>query len=84
MAAPLVYRSGDDIRTGDRVLLHGEPGHVELVLDGEHNPRDWPAKEYGRGIMIAEPKVFGRLFLAERDLEDYEDLEFVSRSTSPE
>jgi len=79
-----VYRSGGEIRKGDRVLLHGEPGHVELVLDGETNPRDWPTKEYRRGIMIAEPKAFGRLFLAESDLADYEDLVFVSRSTSPQ
>ncbi len=82
MPIPLVYRSGDEIRKGDRVLLHGEPGEVEFVLDGETNPDDWSACEYGRGIMIVEPKAFGRLFLAERDIADYEDLVFVSRSAS--
>jgi hypothetical protein len=78
---PLLYRSGVEIRKGDRILLHGEPGEVEFVLDGETNPEDWPAEKYGRGVMIAEPKRFGRLFLAERDLADFEDLTFVSRSS---
>jgi hypothetical protein len=80
MPIPLVYRSRDEIRRGDRVLLHGELGEVELVLDGDTNPEDWPAREYGRGIMIVEPKVFGRLFLTEKDIAGYEDLLFVSRS----
>jgi hypothetical protein len=76
----VTYQSGEEIRIGDRVLLHGEPGEVELLLDGEHNTEDWPAEVYGSGIVIAEPKVFGRLFLPEDDLKDYEDLEFVSRA----
>jgi hypothetical protein len=84
MSNPLVYQSGDEIRKGDRVLLHGEPGEVELVLRGDNNPEDWPGPEYGRGIMIVEPKVFGRLFIAEKDIADYVDLVFVSRATDPE
>jgi len=80
MSIPLRYRSGDEIRKGDRVLLHGEPGEIEFVLDGKTNPAAWLAQEHGRGIMIAEPKVFGYLFLTETDIGDYEDLEFVSRS----
>jgi len=62
------------------VLLHREPGEVEFVLDGENNPEDWPARDYGRGVMIVEPKVLGRLFLPETDIHGYEALEFVSRS----
>ena len=65
------------------MILHDEPGEVELVLDGETNPEDWPVYEYGRGIMIVEPKVFGRLFLPEQDISNYEDLVFVSRSLDP-
>ena len=79
-ARPLVYPSGSEIRKGDRVLLHGEPGEVEFVLDGENNPEDWPAQDYGRGVMIVEPKVFGRLFLREADIGEYQDLVFVARS----
>ena len=67
MNAPLHYQSGDEIRNGDRVLLHGETGIVQLLRDG---------------IMVAEPKVFGYLFLSESDIPNYEDIEFVSRACS--
>ncbi len=85
MTPPLVYASGVEIRLGDRVLLYGEPGEIELVLDGVNNPADWPAQEYGRGIMVREPKVLGRLFIEEastiRGVSIKEqDLEFVARS----
>ena len=63
---PFFYQSGEQIQQGDRVCLHGEPGEVEFV------------DEQGGGVMIAEPKVFGRLFIA-APVSDYEDLEFVSR-----
>jgi len=36
------------------------------------------------GIMVVEPKVFGYLFLLETEIPDYEDIEFVSRSTGDE
>jgi hypothetical protein len=78
---PLVYQSGDEIKQGDRVLLQDEPGEIELVLDGRTNPADWPAREYGSGILIVEPKVFGRLFIAAPQIENYEDLVFVSRAS---
>ncbi len=42
------------------------------------DPNDWYVKEHGGGVMIAEPKVFGRLFI-NAPASDYEDLEFVSR-----
>ncbi|MGA2717298.1 MAG: hypothetical protein ABSG41_29835 [Bryobacteraceae bacterium] len=69
MTAPLLYQSGDEIRSGDHVLLHGELGVVEILSDG---------------IMVVEPKVFGYLFLLETEIPDYEDIEFVSRSTGDE
>lgn len=80
---PLVYRSGEEIRRVDRVLLHDELSEVEFVLDGETNPEDWPADRYGRGIMIIEPKMFGHLFVPEEHLGSYEDLIFASRSVHP-
>lgn len=82
MAKPLLYLTGWEIRKGDRVLLHGEVGEVDFVLDGENNPKAWPAAKYGRGVIISEPKSFGHLFLTEADIGDYEALEFVSRSPS--
>jgi hypothetical protein len=69
MSISLTYQSGEEIRERDRVLLHGEPGRVESLVEDET-----------RGVMIAESKVFGRLFLTEKDIADYEELVFVSRS----
>jgi len=33
----------------------------------------------GGGVMILEPKLFGRAFIPTESLEESEDLEFVSR-----
>jgi len=79
----LFYKSGDEIRQGDRVLLHGLPGEVEFVADTNSAPDHWPLDKFGSGIMIIEPVAFGRLFLNEADLSDYEDLEVVARLRSP-
>jgi len=42
------------------------------------DPDDWFIKMCGGGAMIAEPKVFGRLFI-DAPVRDYDDLEFVCR-----
>ena len=77
MATPMVYGSGAEIRENERVLLHGEPGEIEDICDDARAKLNgYP----GRGIMIAEPKCFGHLFLKDSNLANYEDLEFVSRS----
>ena len=74
------YESGEAIRKGDRVLFHGEPGEVEFVADALTGDAamDWYIKEHGGGVMIIEPKRFGRVFLHETESE--EDLVFVSRA----
>ena len=64
----------EEIKKGDRVLLHGEPGEIEFVADRANDPEDWYVTEYGGGVMILEPKVFGHLF--ETDTQNCEDLEF--------
>jgi len=73
------YQSGEEIRKGDRVLFHGEPGEIEFVAEKlVADPTvDWNIKENGPGVMIVEPKVFGHVYI--RDTENNEDLEFVSR-----
>jgi hypothetical protein len=71
------YQSGDEIRKGDRILLHGESGEIEFVADAATDPEGWYVAEHGGGVMILEPKVFGRLFVS--DTQNYEDLELVSR-----
>lgn len=76
------YQSGQEIRTGDRVLFHGEPGEIEFVATmlGQDPALDWYVREYGGGVMVIEPKRFGRAFLTQTDHE--EDLVFVSRCPS--
>ncbi|HXA66987.1 MAG TPA: hypothetical protein VNV82_17650 [Bryobacteraceae bacterium] len=75
-----VYESGEQIKKGDRVLLHGNPGEIEEIADPAKNPDDWLVKQYGGGVMVIEPKVFGRLFLKLADFPSQE-LTFVSRSS---
>jgi hypothetical protein len=72
------YKSGEEIRKGDKVLFHGEPGEIEFIVDTliDDPAMDWYVKEYGPGAMVAEPKA-GRTFVS--DTEDAEDLQFVSR-----
>jgi hypothetical protein len=75
---PFFYQSGEQARQGDRVRLHGEPGEIEFVADPVEHPGNWLIAEFGRGVMIVEPKVFGRVFIND-PLSAYEDLEFVAR-----
>jgi hypothetical protein len=39
----------------------------------------WYLHEFGRGVMIADPKVSGRTFIPVGHLAESEDLEFLSR-----
>lgn len=81
---PFRYQSGEEVKTGDRVLLYGEPGQVQLVADPDDplaDPHDWwieTAGDGGGGVLIAEPKVFGHLFLSGKD-SDWKALVLVSR-----
>jgi hypothetical protein len=75
------YQSGGDIMLGDRVLFHGEPGQIELVVepsssDPEHQ---WYIREFGGGVGLVESKHFGRVFISGDELPTTEDLEFVAR-----
>lgn len=83
MAALLLkYRSGEEIKRGDRVLFHGNAAEVELVSCDPNDPNPevaWHMKEFGGGVLILDPKVSGRTFIPRDQLDDYEDLEFVSR-----
>jgi len=66
------YKTGEDIRKGDRVLLHGEAGEVEyLAHPAISDPQtDWYVQEYGGGGMVLEPQYFGRAFLPEAEKSD--------------
>jgi hypothetical protein len=77
----LKYRPGEEIRRGDRVLFHGNPAQVELVAcDPNDSEAAWHIKEFGGGVLILDPMVSGRSFIPADQLDEYEDLEFVSRT----
>jgi hypothetical protein len=76
----LNYASGEPILQGDRVLYDGVPAEVEFVAssgDTRSPEHEWHVREFGGGVMITEPNVFGRVFLAPSDID--ERLVFVSR-----
>jgi len=76
------YQSGEEIKKGDRVLFHGEPGEIEFVaVDPDDPEMHWYLQEYGGGIMIVEPKFFGRAFIPAGQIDELEGfLELVSRA----
>ena len=73
--------TGEEIKKGDRVMFHGDPGEIELVADPilADPETDWYVQEYGGGVMVRElkPSHFGRVFL--REPQTTEDLKFVAR-----
>jgi len=74
------YRTGEEIQKGDRILFHREPGRIELVASELGDPEiDWYIQQYGRGVVIIE-RVAGRTFIPADQIENCEDLEFVSRN----
>jgi hypothetical protein len=79
----LKYRSGEEVRKGDHVCLHGNPAEIELVSTDPGDPEQaWYVKEFGGGVLVSDPLVSGRTFIPQDQLADYEDLEFVSRSAT--
>jgi hypothetical protein len=76
----LRYQTGEEIHQGDRVTYGGNAGVIELVVEAlTGDPEeDWLLETNGAGIMVAEPKVFGRVYL--RDPHEEEDLLFVARA----
>jgi hypothetical protein len=61
---PFFYSSGEEIKPGDRVLIHREAGEIEFIADPAKNPDDWYVKQHGGGIMVLELKVFREFSLA--------------------
>lgn len=80
----LKYETGEELMVGDLVFWCGEAAEIELVAepsspDPEH---EWYIQEYGGGVMVQEPKRFGRVFISADQLAETEDLEFVARKDS--
>jgi hypothetical protein len=79
----LAHQSGESIRKGDRVTYGGNAGTIELVVQGlSGEPEtDWLFASRGAGLMVAEPTVFGRVYLSAPH--DEEDLVFIARVGEP-
>jgi len=79
---PLLYITGEEIQGGDKILYDGLAGEVEVVADPAFPSKetDWYVTEFGGGILVAEPTVFGRVFVRLDDLA--EDVVFVARKSS--
>jgi hypothetical protein len=76
----LTYQSGEDIQLGNRVTYGGNARTVELVVEGlTGDPEtDRLFETNGPGVMVAEPKGFGRVYLPAPHEE--EDRLFLARS----
>jgi hypothetical protein len=75
------YQSGEEMRNGDHVLFHREAAEIEFVACDPDDPKtDWYLKEFGGGVMIRDPKVSGHTFIPADQIDEYEDLEFLSRT----
>lgn len=74
----LKYQTGEEIRKDDHVLISGQLGEIEFVVDPLITAPDtqWYLEAHGAGVMISEPKIFGSLFTSG----DNDELEFVSRA----
>jgi hypothetical protein len=74
------YRSGKEVRGGDQITYHGEPGEVEfLVSEVVGDPAlDWYLDQFPGGGFMIKAKGFGPVFVTDADTD--EDLVFVSRA----
>jgi hypothetical protein len=80
---PFTYYQFDvEIKAGDRVKYHGDPGEIEFVVtEPTGDPAmNWHLEDHpGGGVMITA-KAWGGVFLHAEDIPEDEDLEFVSRA----
>lgn len=72
------YKSGEEIKQGDRVHYNSEAGEVEFVAAslGSDVALNWYVEEYGGGVMLRLPSM-GSLFIT--DPQDTTELVLVSR-----
>jgi hypothetical protein len=73
------YHSGEEVRSGDHITYHGEPGKVEFVVTGRIGDpaTDWYTEQYPGGGFMITASGFGNVFLTGNDID--EDLKLLSR-----
>lgn len=74
---PFFYKSGDEVQEGDWIIYQGEKGEIEFLADPSVVPHDWYVTEFGGGVMVSEPRVFGRVFIP--DPANAEELRLLAR-----
>ena len=76
------YLSGEEVKDGDQILYHGEPGEVEFVIVGlgSDPSMNWYVEKFPGGGFMINAKGFGKVFVTEKNIN--EDLRFLSRSDS--
>ncbi len=78
----LKYALGNEICEGDLVEYFCKVGQIEFVVDPDqpNAETDWFIKEFGHGVMVNEPKVFGSVFITNTEYES--ELVFVARKNA--
>ena len=76
----VLYPSGDEVKPGDRIRYHGEPGSIEFVItEATGEPaRDWLLEEFPAGGVMLTATGCGSVFLSGSAID--EDLELIARS----
>lgn len=76
-----VHASGEEVRRGDRITYHDEPGEVEFLVTEKTGDAamDWYLEDTPEGGFMITAKTFGSVFLT--DSESDEDLVFVGRAS---
>ncbi|HUU93653.1 MAG TPA: hypothetical protein VM238_20875 [Phycisphaerae bacterium] len=72
------YRTGEEVRLGDRVIYAGSPGRVVFVVGSQSFSQEFPGEDWeylGRGFML-ETEAFGLVHPEKPD----ENLHFVERA----
>lgn len=84
MKRKLIYKSGEEVQSGDQITYHGEPGKVQFVVTEKVGDpaMDWYAEQFPGGGFMITARNFGNVFLKESYTD--EDLEFVSRGLERE
>jgi hypothetical protein len=75
----LKYESGEEVSTGDRILYHGERGHVEAVVLEKGGEHSWYLEQSSGGGMAISAEGMGAVFIPADFVAGDEDLEFVAR-----
>jgi hypothetical protein len=74
-----IYKSGEEVKRGDRVTYHGDHGTVEFVVADKvgDSAHAWYVDQYPGGGLMIKAEGFGNVFLTQSEFD--EDLVFVAR-----